>query len=204
MSGRACSSCSDPRRPEIDAAIVAGKSFRVIARQFAPLSHDAIRRHRPHVARALVKTEEARRGAEDETLLDKVKALEADAHRLKRKAEDGDDVRAALVAIDKLLEIVRLYGDLMPAPKPSPADVERTFKWYAEDIGISVDELKASCEEHARIADEIRAGGWPAHRERPAPPPPYRASVLPAETKPDEAAPAPAPPPPAPPFRASV
>ena len=109
------SACADARRPELDAALVAGEAFRAIARRFAPLSRDAIRRHRPHVGTALVRAADARRGEEDESLLDKVRALEADAHRLKKKAEEQDDVRAALVAVDKLLDVIRLMHELAPS-----------------------------------------------------------------------------------------
>lgn len=149
MSGRPCASCSDPRRPEIDAALVAGQSFRVIARQFAPLSHDAIRRHRPHIGKALVRAAERRGERTDETLLDKVRALEADAHRLKQKAEEQDDVRAALVAVDKLLDVIRLQRELMPPPA---VDVRAVAERIAAAAGVPADELLELAEKFAQVA----------------------------------------------------
>lgn len=169
MSGRPCSVCRHAERAAIDEALVRGDSLRDVEGRFGKTgtSKSALARHRPHVGRALVKAEEARQDEEAETLLDKVKALEADAHRLAKKAEDGDDVRAALVAIDRLLEIVRLLHELTPTPEPSEADVMRELAWFADEIGIPVDELRASCEEIVRIKAEILAGRTPPHTERP-------------------------------------
>ncbi len=167
MSGRTCSVCSHPDRAEVDAAIVAGQSFRVIARQFAPLSHDAIRRHRAHVGGALVRAAERKGERMEETLLSKVERLEADARRLGETAEREGDIRAALAAVRELLDVVKLLHELTPKPGPSPADVQRVWEWWAEDLGISVDELVASCEEHARIQAEILAGRTPPHTALP-------------------------------------
>jgi hypothetical protein len=128
MSGRPCSTCADPRRLELDEAIAAGESFRAIARRFAPLSRDAIRRHRPHVGKALVKAAEARHDAEAETLLEKVERLEADARRLGEKAEAEGDLRAALVAVGKLLDVVKLMHELTGG-RPGPEEIHVEFKF---------------------------------------------------------------------------
>lgn len=169
MSGRPCASCSDPRRPEIDAAIVSGRSFRVIARQFAPLSHDAIRRHRPHVGGALVRAAERKGERFEESLLTKVGRLEADARRLGERAEAEGDLRCALAAVRELLDTVKLLRELMPPPTPTEADNRRVLAWWAEEIGISVEELAAESERIARTRDEILAGRNPPHTEWPAP-----------------------------------
>lgn len=195
MSGRPCASCSDPRRPEIDAALVAGQSFRVIARQFAPLSHDAIRRHRPHIGKALVRAAERRGERTDETLLDKVRALEADAHRLKQKAEEQDDVRAALVAVDKLLDVIRFQRELMPRPAH---DLRAVAERYAAAAGCSADELLELAE---RMAQDVDRKGSPDFGTlRAIESAAVAARELPAASPP--AAPADAPPPA--PFRMSV
>jgi hypothetical protein len=128
VSGRPCASCSDPRRPELDEAIAAGESFRAISRRFAPLSRDAIRRHRPHVGQALVRAAERKGERLEESLLEKVERLEADARRLGERAECEGDLRCALAAVRELLDVVKLMHELMPAA----GDVEPihvTFKF---------------------------------------------------------------------------
>ncbi|HQR44593.1 MAG TPA: hypothetical protein PLB02_04110 [Thermoanaerobaculia bacterium] len=110
--GRPCSACADPRRPELDASIVAGASFRAIARRFPPLCRDAIRRHRPHVAATIVRTEEARRDSEAASLWVQILALEENVQRLRQKAEDVGDLRAALAAIGVHLDVIRLMNEI--------------------------------------------------------------------------------------------
>ena len=116
---RPCSACADPCRPELDAAIVRGDSLRDIAGRYGT-SKSALDRHRAHVTKALVRAREARQDSEAESLYGKVLRLEADARRLQRKAEEQEDVRAALVAVDKLLDCVRLMHEMAPATSALP------------------------------------------------------------------------------------
>lgn len=81
MSGRPCSACCDPRRPELDEALVRGDSLRDIAGRFGT-SKSALARHRPHVGTALVRAAERKGERFEESLLQKVERLEADARRL--------------------------------------------------------------------------------------------------------------------------
>lgn len=214
MSGRACSVCSRPDRPEIDAAIVTAESKRGIARRFA-VSPDAVERHaRAHVGRSLVRaaarkgerlddellgkarTREADSERFEESLLSKVARLEADARRLGEKAESEGDLRCALAAVRELLDTVKLLHELTPAPTPTEADMQRVMEWMAEEAGLSVDEMRASCENVVRIKAEILAGRTPPHTERPAPVAlPLPAPAAPPPDAPAQAAPAPAPPP---------
>jgi hypothetical protein len=145
MSGRPCSACGDARRPGLDAAIASGTSFRAIARQFAPLSRDAIRRHRPHVTKTIVKAAAARRSDEAETLLQKVERLEADARRLGEKAEAEGDLRAALVAVHQLLDVVRLMHEMQPQSSALPTGeaLHAVIRRAAEQARASRDAQKA-------------------------------------------------------------
>jgi hypothetical protein len=117
----------------LDAALVADESFRAISRRFAPLSRDAIRRHRPHVSKALVKAVETRHDDEAETLLQKVERLEADARRLGEKAEAEGDLRAALVANRGLVEIVKLMAEMVTAGNGGPNKLIVEFRddWHS-------------------------------------------------------------------------
>ncbi len=122
-----CRPCRHPKRAELDELLVAGTSLRDVARQFPGLSKSALNRHMPHISKALVKVEEARQAAEAESLFEKVKALEADVHRLRRKAEREGDLRAALVACDRAIDLVKLYGAVKPE-LTAPADLANELK----------------------------------------------------------------------------
>jgi hypothetical protein len=207
VSGLPCSTCADARRPDIDALLVSGSSLRDIAGRFGT-SKSALSRHRPHVGQAIVRASERKGERLDETILRKVERLEADARRLGEKAEAEGDLRCALASVRELLDVVKLLREMTPKLEPSPADAERALAWFAEDIGVSVDELRASCEEHARIADELRAGRTPPHTAKPAPfalplPAPAQAAV-PEPAKADSPMNQPPPAPPRQPFRMSV
>lgn len=149
MSGPTCSTCADKRRPEIDAALVSGDSLRDIAGQFGT-SRSALSRHRPHVGKAIVRAAEARQDAEAETLLQKIERLEADARRIGERAEAEGDLRAALVAVDKLLDVTKLMHELMPRPAP---DLRAVAERYAAAAGCSADELLELAEKMAQGVD---------------------------------------------------
>ena len=113
-SGRTCTVCRHEQRVEIDRAILGGESKSRLAAKYRT-SPDAVERHaRAHVGKALVRAA-ARKGERfEESLLAKVERLEVDARRLGEKAEDEGDLRAALMAVDKLLDVVRLLHELAP------------------------------------------------------------------------------------------
>jgi hypothetical protein len=122
---RPCSACADPRRPELDAALVSGAAFRAIARRFAPLSRDAIRRHRPHVATAIVKAHDAEEVANGDTLLRQIQDLHRRTLAILTAAEQpGGDARAALVAIresrENLALLSRLSGEIAGRAEARP------------------------------------------------------------------------------------
>ena len=121
---RPCSACGDARRPDLDKALVSGEPCLALARKFAPLSRDAIRRHRPHVGAAIVRASERKGERREESLLQKIAGLEADARRLGRQAEKDGDTRAALVAVDKLLDVIRLMHELTPRVEDGPQIIQ--------------------------------------------------------------------------------
>lgn len=108
---RTCTVCTHPKRDEIDAALVAQEPIRDIAGRTGT-TKSALDRHRQHVASGLVKAKEAKEKARADSLLDAIQGLAADAHRIKRKAEKAEDLRAALDAIGKLTKIVELLVKL--------------------------------------------------------------------------------------------
>lgn len=108
---RTCTVCTHPKREEIDAALVAQVPIRDIAGRTGT-AKSALDRHRKHVSSGLMKAKEAKEEARAESLLDTIRGLAADAHRIRAKAEDAEDLRTALDAIGKLTKIVELLVKL--------------------------------------------------------------------------------------------
>jgi transposase len=111
-----CSVCLDPQRREIEAAHVAGVSFREIGKRFGR-SKTTIQKHvKLHVPAAAQKALDAANDREiqaGDAILDEVNRLKDDAKRLQAKAEKDHDIRAALIAIDKLTRLAELQARLM-------------------------------------------------------------------------------------------
>ena len=62
---RACSVCQHPDRAAIDGALVEGRSYRAVARQFPAVAKDALsRHHHAHVSPALVRVVERQQAHE--------------------------------------------------------------------------------------------------------------------------------------------
>jgi len=113
--GRTCKACVHPKRADLDRRLASGEGNRATSRHFPTLSKDALRRHRPHVSKAIVKAAERAGEQAGDTILARVHSIEADVTRLRELAEDGGDFRAALVACDRLLDVVRLLLEMKKA-----------------------------------------------------------------------------------------
>jgi hypothetical protein len=111
-----CTVCHHPQRAEIEAAHVAGVTFREIGKRF-DRSKTTIQKHiKLHVPAAVQKALDAANAREVEagdSVLDEVNRLKDDAKRLQAQAEKKKDLRAALIAIDKLTRLVELQARLM-------------------------------------------------------------------------------------------
>src|SRR5262245_39528332 len=86
LMARRCSICASPQRLEIDALLVSNGTLRSIAGRFGT-GKSALDRHRPHIAPAVAKAQEAAEVADAGRLLDKLVRLEKRAERLLEKAE---------------------------------------------------------------------------------------------------------------------
>jgi len=102
-----CTVCRHPRLVEIDGAMLAGTSVRDIARQFKLTSASA-QRHKKHVSAALRKAHEAAEVGRADSLVDQLKGLQGDAHRIKAKAEKSRDYRGALAGIRELSRLLQV------------------------------------------------------------------------------------------------
>lgn len=118
-----CTICRHARRDEIDRALLDGDSFRNIAQRFGTSATALFRRKRRDLPAALVKAKGASEAFRAETLLDRLKALNAETLAILREARDVGtrDNELALKAISRVerqLEFeARLLGELDDAAK---------------------------------------------------------------------------------------
>lgn len=89
-----CTCCCHPQRGDLDQALVEGGSLRDIARRFH-VGKDAVARHRHHVGDLIAADRERR----SEELIGHVERLLGRALKLLKRAEAGDDIRAAIGAL---------------------------------------------------------------------------------------------------------
>lgn len=132
-----CSVCANAQVEAISSLILSRTPLRNIASRFPGTTKSALGRHRKHVAGSIVKAvaripiprvEPAEIERFEDSLLAKVSRLEADARRLGERAEAEGDLRAALVAIDKLLDVAKLMHELMPSSEAAePVKISFSF-----------------------------------------------------------------------------
>lgn len=98
--------------------------MRDIPRRFPGLSKDGAARHKAeHLPATLASAAAANEVVRGDTLLDKVRELEAQARDIAGRANGAGDLRTALAAVRELTRIVelqaKLAGDLIDAPTVS-------------------------------------------------------------------------------------
>ena len=113
---RVCTVCAHPEREAINKALLDSETFRSIAKRFGT-SATALHRHKAeHMPVALVKAQEAHEVAVADDLLAQVRDLQRRTLAILAKAEQGNDLRTALLAISQArgnLELLaRLLGEL--------------------------------------------------------------------------------------------
>ena len=112
MAGRKCSICNHPQSAEIDAAVIAGSSYRDISGQFGVASSALGRHVKNHLVATLAAARDAQRVANGDDLLDQVADLQRQAQEIKDKALETEDLKTALVGIRELVRIVTLLAKL--------------------------------------------------------------------------------------------
>ena len=113
MTGRKCTICNHPQGDAIDAAVIAGESYRHIASQFPGITYRALGRHaKNHLVATLAAARDAERVACGDDLLDQVADLQRQAQVVKDKALEAEDLKTALVGIRELVRIVTLLAKL--------------------------------------------------------------------------------------------
>jgi hypothetical protein len=116
---RICTICEHPQRIAIDKAIVSGQSCSRIAALFR-VSEDSAQRHKPHLAKAVVKAAEAReeKGALD--VLHQLKDINDAALGVLKIARDDGDGELQLKAIDRVQKQIELQAKLLGELDESP------------------------------------------------------------------------------------
>jgi len=110
---RKCTICSHDQRDEIDAALVAGESYRTIASRF-DVSTAALQRHKTtHLLSSLVQAQNASEAARGDRLLEQVDTLRAQALQILTRAEESGELRTALAAIREARGCLELLARLM-------------------------------------------------------------------------------------------
>lgn len=121
---RACTVCDHPDRVALDAGLVAGRSYRDVARQWS-LSKDSVaRHHRAHVSPALVRVVERKEAHRAErgpaAALARLEDLYQRAVRVLERAEAAGQTAQVLGAVREargLVEVIaKITGELREAP----------------------------------------------------------------------------------------
>ena len=147
--GRYCTVCRDPNVADINAAILAGESYRDIAARHR-YSAATLCRHKDHIPAALVKAHEAREVARADDLLQQAQDLLASALHILRKAENRGDDRTALLANREAAGRLELLARVMTAAMTAEREREQ---WERERMGgLTEDELDKDIE---RLINEL-------------------------------------------------
>ena len=109
---RTCLACSSPEREAIDKALVAGESFRNIAKRVS-ISPAGLLRHKNHVSQAITKASERREEQLGDNLLDEMRRVQRKAWELLGKTEFEGDYRASIVALREVRECLESLGDML-------------------------------------------------------------------------------------------
>lgn len=109
---RTCTICTHAEREAIDAALVAGQTWRSITERYG-VSAGAIARHKDaHIPAALAMAKGAVEAARSDTLLEQVTDLQTRTCTILSRAENAGDLRTALLAIGEARRNLELLGKL--------------------------------------------------------------------------------------------
>ena len=117
---RTCTVCRDPKRDEIDAALIERRPFRDIARQFGPSKDALVRHHDNHLPVTLAEARKAAEVAHADTILAQVQTLRDRALKILNTTEEEKDLRTALGAIREARSCVELLGKLAGELQDAP------------------------------------------------------------------------------------
>ena len=146
-----CTVCRHPKLEEIDVSLLEKASCRDIARRFK-LKPASVQRHKKHLNETLAKSFEVQEVARADSLVEQLKSLQTDAHRIQSKAEKSRDYRGALAGVrelSRLLQVsMKISEQLATADKSGQGDLSETRqKMYLHAARV----MKA----HFGLGDEV-------------------------------------------------
>lgn len=122
---KSCGVCSHPKRSDIDAAIVAGTSYRDVSGQFQ-VSRSALGRHREHIPVALAVAKQAQEAAQATTLLERVEEIIRDCRAIADKAQRAKDWGPAVAALREARACIELLAKIGAHQLDDPDDINVT------------------------------------------------------------------------------
>ncbi len=131
MAGRPCTVCQHPQRAEIDKALVAGRPFLALAREYG-LDRFALKRHKEaHLAPVLVAAQRAKDSVQAEDLLSQVQRILDRALKILDKAEAARDYKTALQSIREARGCIELLAELTQQLDRRPVvNILLTPEWW--------------------------------------------------------------------------
>ncbi len=118
---RTCTICTHPERAQIEAAIAAGTSYRVISRQFS-VGHDSVQRHAAdHIQEAIKQTQAAKEEAHGLDVVKQLHVINGITLAILQEARKDKMYALALSAIDRVQKQIELQAKLLgDIDKPAP------------------------------------------------------------------------------------
>ncbi len=163
---RRCTICTHKEREPIDQALVAREPFRTIADRFGVKKTSLIRHSDDHVPAELVKAKDAADVACADDLLAQVCNLRDKALGILEKAENTNDLRAALGAIREARGCVELFGKLAGQLRDAPTfNILVTSEWQIVQTAV-LEALRLYPDARLAVAtalDEMEAHHAPGH-----------------------------------------
>jgi hypothetical protein len=159
--------CRHPQADQISRALLAGRSFRDIAKRWPDtsthrkLSITALSRHRrDHISPALAVVRAQREKASEATIADQVRQLVEEAAAVGTSARESGNAALQLAAIREKrssLELVaRLIGELNPEPQKLTINVLAAPE-FQDAMAVVLDELSGHPALRQAVAARLRA-----------------------------------------------
>ena len=154
---RECSVCIHSDREQIDMALVAGVSNRIIAARFN-VGVSAVQRHRAHIPKAMAKAKAVEEVARSGDLLDTTMSLLNEAQEITSESREAGDLRTALDGIGKITNILKLLMAVTLAladRKDQGPDLSQSPE-YHQVMKIILEELGPHPDVRSRIATKLQ------------------------------------------------
>lgn len=126
---RTCTICSHPKRAEIEAAIVAGSSYRHISSQF-DVGYKSVERHASdHISQEIKQSKEAEEAAQSLDVVKQLKHINKIALDILKESHDLKAHELSLKAIDRVCKQIELQAKLLGDIDTPHVNIYVTPEW---------------------------------------------------------------------------